>query len=408
MNKQKCKRCDFQKSRSDGGYCCRKCKINKGHGPSCKRVLCQKKVESISVESIVESIVENEGVLILNNVPRVNVPHTMDSYLNSYGFSGSESAIIEYANALSIENIPVVYSNRYMSVSPTTEKNIHYTTKPTGIYNQVVADIYERDGIYDFGVEFVNKDGSLVIWCHVFLIDKFWRVLKQCLISRPDIRLMFVCVCQPVKDYIQSKLNDIPNSHTILIIPNAINEVFLGPFSEKQYDLHCFHAVPDRGLEFAQKVASKMGRALNCMHYVGETSQGKLAVKSFLDKAGYFVYPLVLPVNMRSMVHHDTYACVIHEAMARGVIVITWDVAVLRHIYGDNIVLVPPPVCQNYDPHAPYGRNENMNKDSAIELFIEYIQELDSDVQRRETLRENARTWAQSRPWNFKELIQTS
>ena len=392
MNTYKCKNCEFKKSRSDhyDGYCCKQCKFNKGHGPSCKRILCQSNVE------------ENEGVLILTNLPLVNVPHTMDSYLNSYGFSGSESAIIEYANALSIENIPTVYSNRYMSVSPTTQKNIHYTTRPTGIYNQVVADIYKRDGIYDFGLEFVKKDGSLVIWCQVFFIDSFWRVLRQRLISRPDIRLVFVCVCQPVKDYIQSKLNDISNSHTFLIIPNAVNEIFLGPIEKKQYDLHCFHAVPGRGLEFAQKVASKMGRRLNCMHYDGNTSQGKLAVKNFLDKAGYFVYPLV---KMNSIVHHDTYACVIHEAMARGVIVITWDVAVLRHIYGDNIVLVPPPVCQNYDPHAPYGCNENMNKDSAIELFIKYIQELDSDVQRRETLRENARTWAQSRTWNFKELI---
>ena len=126
-------------------------------------------------------------------------------------------------------------------------------------------------------------------------------------------------------------------------------------------------------------------------------SLNKIDLINLLNKSDYFVYGLVLPNGIS--VHHDTYASSILEALACGVIVITWDVSYLRDIYGDNIILIPPPFYEGYDPHDSYGKSNPAMLDP--QPFVDAINFLDNHHDEKEELRERARIWALQQTWDI-------
>ena len=82
---------------------------------------------------------------------------------------------------------------------------------------------------------------------------------------------------------------------------------------------------------------------------------------------------------MTNNVHHDTFACVVLEAFACGVTVITWDVACMKGVYGDNIHLLKPPSCNNYNPFGQFEKNQNMRSESSMKMFIDKIDEIEKN-----------------------------
>ena len=135
------------------------------------------------------------------------------------------------------------------------------------------------------------------------------------------------------------------------------------------------------------------------------SSLSKKEIKLLLDKCDYFIYPLVN--HHTGSVHHDTFACVVLEALACGVSVITWDVACLKNVYRDNIYLIPPPKCQGYDPLQPFATNKNMLSDESIKLFVDKVKSIESDQNLKITKKIQAREWALSHTWKdkTKELL---
>ena len=110
------------------------------------------------------------------------------------------------------------------------------------------------------------------------------------------------------------------------------------------------------------------------------------------------MYPLVLP---NGAVHHDTYACCVHEAMASGVLVVTWDVACFRDVYPvGTLVLVPPIPYPAYNPHAAYGVNPALSSPEAIARLCDAVVALDRNPKRKETMRTIAREWALQHTWD--------
>ena len=89
------------------------------------------------------------------------------------------------------------------------------------------------------------------------------------------------------------------------------------------------------------------------------SSLSKVHIKKLLDECDYFIYPLVNKTT--GSVHHDTFACVILEALACGVTVITWDVACFKSIYSNHIDLIDPPIKSTYNPQAQFGVCDLMN-----------------------------------------------
>lgn len=177
-----------------------------------------------------------------------------------------------------------------------------------------------------------------------------------------------------------------------------------------------FHATFERGCAVAHRVFSGLGGrslfSIASYHHdpaaaalaaadprvVDRGSLDKAALREMLLDSDYFVYPLVLPDGR---VHHDTFACVVLEAMACGAVVVTWDVACLRELYGaDCIVALDVAECglesAGYDPRAPAGRNPNLLSDAAVAALRAAVERLEADPGEKRRLRENARAKAAS------------
>lgn len=131
------------------------------------------------------------------------------------------------------------------------------------------------------------------------------------------------------------------------------------------------------------------------VHWHSSLPKNKIA--SLLNEADYFVYPLVLP---DAVVHHDTFASVVLEALASGVIVVTWNVACIPHVYGDYVIQVEPDDVPGYDRRARYGRNAWMLTDEAVQRLGEKILYLEEHPEEKEILRERGRTWAKTQTWD--------
>lgn len=129
-------------------------------------------------------------------------------------------------------------------------------------------------------------------------------------------------------------------------------------------------------------------------------SLSKIEIRDALRSMDYFVYYLALE---DTRIHHDTYGCCVHEALACGVIVISWDVACLREVYGDNIILVEPPFGEGYNPFAPFGSNSNFLTNEAIEKLYAKVKFLEENPKEKESLRRRAQAWAlqKEHSWQF-------
>jgi glycosyltransferase involved in cell wall biosynthesis len=130
----------------------------------------------------------------------------------------------------------------------------------------------------------------------------------------------------------------------------------------------------------------------------GGRSLSKRALAELVASAEFFVYPLVL---QSGRVHHDTFACVVLEALAGSVDVVTWDAACLREVFGgDRVALVPPPACPGYDPRARFGCNPRMLTDDAVAALAATVLAVAAlPAGERERRRRAAAAWANGQTW---------
>lgn len=170
-------------------------------------------------------------------------------------------------------------------------------------------------------------------------------------------------------------------------VHRRIQDVVAGPFNVASYYILDNHAGPDQPDQPDQP-------GVACFH--GSLSKRGLA--KMLWASDYFVYPLVLPSGF---VHHDTFACVVLEALACGVLVVTWDVACMRSVYGATpVVLVPPPPHLGYDPNSTGGFNFHMQSEEAVETLAQAVRDLEAlPVERRDRMRAEGRAWALRQTW---------
>lgn len=113
-----------------------------------------------------------------------------------------------------------------------------------------------------------------------------------------------------------------------------------------------FHAVWERGGHLAAAAFEQLGwhtaadrGAFHMYDYWGNLpnnnavychgSTDKRTLLTTLAETEYFVYPSVLP---NGSVHKDTFACVVAEACAMGVIVLAFPLGALKELYGDAVV----------------------------------------------------------------------
>lgn len=244
--------------------------------------------------------------------------------------------------------------------------------------------------------------------------------ILQCFANPDEIQNIYgsfavdlVCV----SDYVFQKYANWNFPKRITMIPNGVPDSFALdlPASEKTPGKWIFHAAYERGGDVAYRIFDACPQIASEMHVCSYTSHlspttrdprvihhgslDKIDLRDLLDTCDYFVYPLVLP---NGIVHHDTFGCVIAEALARGVIVVSWDVACNPSLYGDLILQVPHLSYPGYVPDAAFGRNPNLLSQEAVHAFRDAILDLERQPERKKAMRQKGIQWARSNTWTHR------
>jgi len=335
---------------------------------------------------------------------------TYENYLQTGGFSGTENCILEMAKATSDAG-----HNVYILCGHDLDTDIHYVSTMDKIPLKTI-DVYITDFVLDDTAEYIAReipDNTLIIiWLQCIIHDEKIHRWQQ--FQKP---LLLVCPSDWVLDYC-SRYNV-----KSIKIENAINPQVFSPLSHMNNKTgnFAFHASFERGGHIAMEVFKQLPFAhkMQIAQYdpkatglppeqINPTvkilhSLSKIQIRQMLCESDYFVYPLALP---NASIHHDTFGCVVLEAMACGVIVISWDAACLRQLYGNNMILLPTPLCDGYDPNNKLNqRNPNMLGQGAIDLFIIAIKQLESSPDKKEAIRQRAYKWAIEKTWDKQAAI---
>ena len=321
--------------------------------------------------------------------PRKNSQISLSAMYSECGYSGTETAVLEVARHL-------VHTFRVTVVCGTE------TTQEEGItFTQTMpqdADIF-CPTFFEPPPDILAKvpqNAVAWMWMHMIVPEST------------------VTVFAPRK-VIGSYLSAFAEKHTpkdafasTITLGNGISkEVFATHIpTEKKKGSWIFHATHERGGAVAHKAfqytRSRNPEAAQSLRYAsyyifdGHESLSKMALRDVLSETEYFVYPLVLPTGQ---VNHDTYACVILEALARGVIVVTWAVACIPGVYGDYVVALDPVCWQGYDPAHAFASNPWMLTDDAVAALGDAVLSIEADPARKKAMQERGSAWAQTQTW---------
>jgi hypothetical protein len=242
----------------------------------------------------------------------------------------------------------------------------------------------------------------LIVWNHCPGYNQFVHNILHSLTQTNNTRLSFVHLSdwsmKNVMGIFRSMLPlyknvKIPNALMVDCIPADID------FGESRPNNAIFFACWERGRMVAERCWQK---AKQRSHNFGEfikldyagTGGGQKGDKTFVfntyTKARYFIYPLVNSQN--GLIHRDTFACVVAEAIACGVEVLTYPVAALKENYEGLVTWIPFPQSVNaddvdlaspqYPPCIPA-----FAQDTQDEVIIKLLLEMDATYEQRTTLR---------------------
>jgi len=365
-----------------------------------------------------------------NATRQVNISY--NNYMYNGGFSGTEGPMIEMAHYLA-SNGHRVYFCGCSEEPPECNGNLIYSknlTKEIISYADVFIPFFRilqdindyANPIHPYEGEFkdiwilmsnMKKNSKVFLWVQIHIKAQLIALMAG-ICDAIELELNIIYVSNYIKQFherMMQRINYDYNKHKSTIIYNSINkEIFSKPINATEFEKqgnHAYLSHPARGRGHAETIARMVGAKLHSQDYTLSKSVGKQGVKEIYDKCDYFVYPLT---RTNGVVHHDTYACVVHEAMACGAIVITWDVACMRDIYGENIILIEPPHHKNYCRWSEANWNPKMADANALNLFANKIFDLNSKSDEKEELRRKARAWALDNTFekfipNFNSLI---
>lgn len=198
-----------------------------------------------------------------------------------------------------------------------------------------------------------------------------------------------------VSEWSRKVVGDIPGYLNSTISNALMTDIINNKDIEKEKGTYIFHACWERGGEVAQRVVSKMGGKLLRFDYTSSSlNMCKSKLFEQMKKIEYFVYPLVLPCGN---VHKDTHACVVAEAMANGVIVLTYPIAALATSYPSNcFAFVDFPTgadVESLTGTIPRLIDRALLSEEAVDLFCKKIKYLEENPAEKEILRRNAKEY---------------
>jgi len=350
---------------------------------------------------------------------------SFENLYNTSGFSGTETALIEIGKYLVSHGIEV----HVLGISKQTflddSSGIMFYSLDT--FNMRLLETYAwytplfyiHDQVHHSIIQHMNPMITRVfIWYHCIIED----LSPVHALMKNGFTVCGVCVSQWVLNYYARFFQP----ETLWLVENGISTLFYKEVPVKKRGSWVFHATFERGGSVAvqtfqrvQRILSAAATSMQIMSYYTGDSQStqsylptiqatgvhfcgsvsKSRVCDILADSEYFVYPLVLPPPRRDM-HYDTYACVILEALAMGVIVITWKVACIPIVYKDLVIALDPPADHPYDTYTGYNQGTWFQTEEALRILTNAVVQLEMQPQKKEALRQRGIAWARQQLWS--------
>jgi len=217
---------------------------------------------------------------------------------------------------------------------------------------------------------------AIVYWCHMQWIYGIGEAIEYC--KTNNLNLGFVNISNW-----ESQMNDGTIKHASAIynktyrtlIPNPIADDIitqvLNENIEKKPHKFIFHASWPRGGNVALEAVRRLDfqdKEFHAFDYLMvihdhkdmffhmHNGVDKYTLFKHLAESEYFVYPLYTPYQD---VHKDTFSCVVAEALALGVIPITYPLGALPDIFGEYCAWIDFPK----DKNAETMQKESLSKD---------------------------------------------
>lgn len=334
------------------------------------------------------------------------------------GFSGTETMIVEVATCLAHKGHDVYVWGKHLV--PHEDRGVKYVDVMPGTdgVDVFVPMFFLYDPTVLDAISHLSPDTLIVPWLQCILYSSMWGVANIYLQNRN------VVVVSPSLFGMKHVPSHLSDRH---VIPNGINPRVFAPVDEGSMNARVgtwiFAACWERGGAVAARVFTKYPhrkRFISAAYFAPETcptdveierlgSVSKSDLRNAMMQSDYFVYPLVLPDNR---VHHDTFACCVLEAMACGVIVVSWKAACLPEVYGKHAVLIDAPEYTSGSPETAFGASPAMRSEASVDALLAAVCQLDENPAEKHRIRVEAARWARTQTWDsvtdaFQDVIAT-
>lgn len=314
--------------------------------------------------------------------------------------SGSDQSAVLYAEYLASRGHVVHYYSETCKDN-TEYKGVHYFNSFRSLdYDAMVI-------LFDFLLTSMPQLKKVIVYCQCPSIPNR-QACERFRELNPGCKMLAVHVSEWGK---RATLHNSPHYSNFIekdaIIYNPLMmDVFESVPEAPRIPRSCiFHATWDRGGIIARRVHDRLGfSSFKSFNYYtkdmlpDQSCGDKRTIFSDLSQSDYFIYPLsVTPA--RCVVHKDTFACVVAEALAMGVIVVSWKVAALPELYDGLVQFAEWPKGANvegltsvYDMKDP-----TLVTGEAVQNLAAVVEALEADPARKERLREAGKKFVRER-----------
>jgi len=329
------------------------------------------------------------------------------------GTDGSSILVAEYLSAIGHEVVIVTEELEPQLVElydpfeyGKVIRGVQYTNKDfVGIDNLEFDVLVNSLWFNDYNSLPIRVTKSLIYWCHmqwIYGIDEMLDYVRE-----NNLDLNFVNISQWERSMTEETIFSASRRYgrvNSVMIPNPImdemiTEVLLDPPTRKKHKFS-FHAVWARGGNVAVEAVRELNLHSPEFHafdylmathdhgdsfFVKHDGVDKKTLFTHLAESDYFIYPLYTPYED---VHKDTFACVVAEAIALGVIVITYPLGALKEFYDGYCRWVDFP--EGFD--VQQAQSEPLTKDYEGKFkntnnIVKAINEIESDPEFKESIR---------------------
>lgn len=312
------------------------------------------------------------------------------------GVSGTDQSAVAYAEYLASQGHSVIYLTE-SCLNGTEYKGVKY-------FDSLVREDY--DAIVVFGSLFSHcllmpwpSVKTVLVYCQITCLPSLEECEKFRTVN-PHCKLRAIHVSEwgrKATMHNSPHYSDFIEKDIVIYNPVYQDVIHRVPVETRVPRSFIFHATWFRGGAVARRVHDRLGfSSFVSFNYdlqnglQGQASVNKAEIMRALSKCDYFVYPLINTHGIyQNIVHKDTFGCVVAEALAMGVIVITWKVAALPELYGDFIQYADFP--EGVDARVMEAgrdvREPLLMSDAAVESIARVIETLEADPARKERIR---------------------